>query len=85
MNQFRYDLPEDYYDTYADKVRSLSLDHVNALGKSIIDPNNIKWVVVGDKSKILDDLKKAGFDKIIVIDEDGNELSSVAGEARLDN
>ena len=78
----KYGLPENYYDTYSDKVQNLLLDQVNNLANSIIDPDKIKWVVVGDKSKIMNELKKAGFDKIIVIDEDGNRVSSVEGEAR---
>jgi predicted Zn-dependent peptidase len=70
----KYDLPDDYYQTYDQNVRNLTLKDVRTVSKEIIHPELMNWFVVGDKAKVLDKLKAFGFDEIIEIDADGNPL-----------
>jgi len=74
-NIIKYNLKDDYYKTYDQKVRGLSLNEVQTLSKQLILPENLNWFVVGDKEKIIEKLAEVGFDEIIIIDGDGNILA----------
>lgn len=67
-----YDLPKDYYQTYPQKVNNLSLDQLQKAAKKVLHPNNVTWIIVGDKDKIMEGLKTLGFDEIHLIDPNGN-------------
>jgi zinc protease len=69
-----YDLPDNYWDTYADNVRSLSLDQIAESANDVIKPHNLVWVVVGDREKIEPRINELGLDEIIHLDVDGNYL-----------
>ncbi|MEM1258338.1 MAG: pitrilysin family protein [Bacteroidota bacterium] len=68
----RYDLPDDYYETYDQSVRNLSLNDIKNVGKAVIKPEEVNWFIVGDRAKIITKLDELGFDAIIEIDADGN-------------
>jgi zinc protease len=70
----RFRLPEDYYETYPDKVRALELSSVTQAASMIINPRRQVWVVVGDRSRIEPGLRELGFSRIRLIDTDGNVL-----------
>jgi zinc protease len=69
-----YDLPDDYWDTYADSVRNLSLDQIAESAEAIIKPNNLVWVVVGDREKIEPRIRELELGEIIHLDADGNSI-----------
>jgi zinc protease len=77
----KYELPVDYFKTYSRNVKNMSLDEVQKLSKQIINGDNISWVVVGDKDKILKGLTELGFDEVTLIDADGNPLPA-GGDAK---
>lgn len=81
----KYSLPDDYFKTYESKVRALGLEDVRKVGKQIVAPDKLNWFVVGDKEKILDNLKKLGFDEIILIDADGNPLQPTETQIKKKN
>ncbi|HUR46112.1 MAG TPA: insulinase family protein, partial [Candidatus Saccharimonadales bacterium] len=68
----RYDLPENYYQTYPDKVLALNTGAVNEAARNLVKPKNMLWVVVGDLSKIEAGLRDLGLGEIQRIDTDGN-------------
>jgi len=70
----RYGLADDYWATYAGKVRALTLAEVNAAAKQIIDPAKATWIVVGDRAKIEQGIKEAGIADVVVIDADGQPV-----------
>ncbi|MPQ47335.1 insulinase family protein [Marinifilum sp. N1E240] len=45
----RYNLPEDYYATYLEKLDKVTLEDIQAMAKKYVDPNNAVYLVVGDK------------------------------------
>lgn len=71
----KYELGADYWKTYDQKVRSLTLDEVRTLSKNVVNAGKLGWVVVGDKQTILPELQKAGFDQIVFVDADGKILN----------
>jgi zinc protease len=70
----RFGLPDDYYQTYAERVRSLKLENVNSAAKKVVLPENTVWVVVGDRSKIEKPIRELNFGEIKFLDLDGNPL-----------
>ncbi len=70
----KYNLPDNYYQTYDDNVRDLTLDDIISVSKEVIKPENVNWFVVGDKELIMTKLKGLGFDAIVEIDADGNPI-----------
>jgi zinc protease len=73
-----YDLPDDYWDTYADNVRNLSLEQIVESADDVIKPDNLLWVVVGDREKIEPRIRELELGEIIHLDADGNLLEPTA-------
>ncbi len=67
----QYGLPADWWSTYAARVRALSVDDVNAAARSVIDPAQVLWIVVGDRARIEEGVRAAGLGEVVVIDADG--------------
>ncbi|MBS1954013.1 MAG: insulinase family protein [Cyanobacteria bacterium SZAS-4] len=70
-----YDLPDNYLETYSDKVMAVTPDQIRKVARKVIDTNNIVISVVGDASKIKQDLQY--FAPVEVYDTTG-KLSSDA-------
>lgn len=69
----QYGLPDDHFDTYADLVRNLTVTDVSEVADSVLHPDNLVWVIVGDRAAIEAPLRDAGFD-IQLIDNNGQPL-----------
>ena len=74
MEMITYGLPDNYFQTYPQKVRDLSLAGVSKAAKDVLRPDNIVWIVVGDRAKIEEAIRKLGFASINLIDADGNPV-----------
>ncbi|MGB8472981.1 MAG: pitrilysin family protein [Candidatus Acidiferrum sp.] len=70
----QFGLPENYYETYAGKVRALSTSDVDAGAKAMVHPDHLIWVVVGDRAKIEPGIKELGLGEIRLLDADGNPI-----------
>lgn len=70
----RFDLEDDYFDTYADRVASLGLEEVAAAAHEILEPEKLVWVVVGDGARIASEIRELGFGDLRFIDADGRLL-----------
>jgi len=66
-----FGLGAGYYDAYAGKVRALTPDQVASAAR-FIDPDQVVWVVVGDRSKIEKGLAELGLGAPVLLDADGN-------------
>ena len=53
-----YGLPADYYDTYRNRVRSVSVEDVLQAARAHLHPSELQTVVVGDAKVIRDSLAK---------------------------
>jgi zinc protease len=71
-----FGLDDRYYDTYGDKVRSQTVASVGAAAKAVIHPDNLVWVVVGDRSKIEAGVRELNLGEIKLIDADGKPLGA---------
>jgi len=70
--QQRFGLGDDFWPTYAAKVNALTLDEVNAVAREVIKPGALTWVVVGDRRKVEDAIRKLGLGELRFVDADGN-------------
>ncbi len=70
----RYRLPDDYYRTYAGKVRTLDTDALVGAAKKLIHPRQLIWVVVGDREKVEEGLRRLRFSELRLIDTDGEVI-----------
>ncbi|CAN5278708.1 pitrilysin family protein [soil metagenome] len=75
----RFRLGLDYYDTYATKVRALSLAEVSAIANRTVLPDEVLWVVVGDRAEIEPGIRELGWGPIRVLDAEGNVVEDGEG------
>jgi len=68
-----YGLGDGYYDAYAGKVRGLTTEQVAAAAK-FIQPDQVVWVVVGDRAKIEKGLSELGLGAPVLLDPDGTPV-----------
>jgi zinc protease len=66
--------PDDYYDTLTGKISALTTGDLDAAAKQAVHPDNLVWVVVGDRAKIEAGIRELGFGEIRFIDADGNPI-----------
>jgi zinc protease len=74
QEQVQFGLPDDYYQTFAGKVRSLNVSSVTDAAKSTIRPDNLVWVVVGDRAKIEAGIRQLALGEIKFLDANGNPM-----------
>lgn len=68
----RFGLGLDYYEDYAEEVRSLTLQDVSSIATANIHPDDLMWVVVGDREVIEPGIRELGWGPVVVIDPEGN-------------
>jgi zinc protease len=64
-------LPDDYYQAYAGKVMELGTAAVVDAAKSFIHPEQMVWVVVGDRAKIEAGIRELNLGDLQILDADG--------------
>ncbi|MCP4201550.1 MAG: insulinase family protein [bacterium] len=70
----RFGYSDDHFDSYAGKVRGLSQAAVANAAKSVLHPDDVVWVIVGDRSEIEDGIRELGIAQIELLDADGNRI-----------
>ncbi|MCK5029166.1 MAG: insulinase family protein [Bacteroidales bacterium] len=82
FNSIKYDLPEDYYQTYLEKIDEVTKEQVQVVSKKYIDANQAIIVVIGDKNKLYEDLKKySSTGEVEIYDINGNPVKEESGKA----
>jgi zinc protease len=71
-----FGLDDRYYDTYDDRVRAQTVASVSAAAESVIRPDRLVWVVVGDRSKIEAGIRELNLGEIRFIDADGKPIDA---------
>jgi zinc protease len=70
----QYGLPEDYFNTFTEKVLALTPESANEIAKKFILPDHLVWVVVGDMNKVEAGIRQLNLGEIHKIDADGNAV-----------
>ena len=73
-NILQYNLPENYYNTYTDKVLAVTPAEANEIAKKYILPGHLVWLVVGDMSKVEAGIRELNIGAVHKIDADGKAI-----------
>lgn len=75
LNTELYDLPDDYYPTYLEKLAKVSAADVQTMAKKYLTPDNAHVLVVGNKDAVYEKLKTfSPSGKIMSFDAYGNPI-----------
>lgn len=75
-----YDLPDNYWDTYPERVRNLTVGELAEAADAVIEPESLVWVVVGDRRQIEPRIRELEFGQITLLDADGEVLAPAVGD-----
>jgi predicted Zn-dependent peptidase len=66
-----YELPDDYFDRYRERVRAVTREEVLEAARKHLDPVAMQMVVVGDPATVKGPLDEMGFGPLRVYDAQG--------------
>jgi zinc protease len=69
-----HDLPEDYYDQYRERIRSITADQILSAARKYLHPDELQMVIVGDPATIAEPLAKLGFGPTTLYDTQGHAI-----------
>ncbi|GAC1642663.1 MAG: hypothetical protein NVS9B14_24190 [Candidatus Acidiferrum sp.] len=72
----QFGLPDDYYETYAGKVRALKTSDLADAAKTLVHPEQMTWVIVGDRAKIEAGVKELNLGELKILSADGKPLAN---------
>lgn len=78
-----YGLPDDYLQTYRDKINAVTIEEVQRVANQYIHPDKLALIIVGDAEEILKQAKSYA-DKIEIFDTDGNLQDVAKYESKAD-
>lgn len=81
INIARYDLPEDYYSTYLQRLNALTVEDINTAAKKYIQPDNMYITIVGNGKEFKD--KVAQFGEVKSYTNTGEEAKEIAVDADM--
>jgi zinc protease len=70
-----YNLPANYTETQAKILKNMTKEQMEAMTRKYLDPAKMNILLVGDKARILDGVKKLGYE-VVELDADGNRVDS---------
>ncbi|HLZ14339.1 MAG TPA: pitrilysin family protein [Candidatus Acidoferrum sp.] len=72
----QFGLPDDYYETYAGKVRALKTTDLADAAHQVVHPDQLTWVIVGDRAKIEAGVKELNLGELKYLGADGKPLAN---------
>ncbi len=77
VNMVKYNLKDDYWKTYSQRVQNLTLKDVQSVARTIVQPGDLGWFLAGDAEKVMPGLEKLGME-VIQLDADGKVVTKKA-------
>ena len=71
----RYNLPEDWFKTFPDRLRGVSLEQAQEAWNTHVDPSRMRIVVVGDATSLRESLADLGM-PVVELDSKGQERTA---------
>ncbi len=62
VEMVKFNLPQDYFEKYSGKVKSLSLDDIQGAAEKVLHPDSLIWIVVTDAAKEENNIKELGYE-----------------------
>lgn len=66
-----YGYPDDYFSTYAGRVRTLTEANLAEAARKFIRPSSVTWLIIGDMSQVQSGIRELGLGDLVTIDGDG--------------
>lgn len=70
----KYSRGINYLNNYANMLQQLKLSDIQAAANNVVKPNNLTWIIVGDRAKIEAGIKELNLGPIKYVDSEGNEV-----------
>jgi zinc protease len=70
-----FGLDDRYYDTFAQKVRAQTVQSLTQVAAEVVHPDQLVWVIVGDRSKIEPGIRELKLGEIRLIDSNGKPVT----------
>jgi len=70
----RFRLPDDYFVSYPKQIRALTRSQLEGAAKTVIHPDKLIWVVVGDRAKIESGIRELNLGELHLLDADGDAI-----------
>jgi zinc protease len=74
LTQWRYKLPADYWERYAERVMAVTKEQIQAAARQYLAQDRLQIVVVGDPTRALEPLQKLG--RVDVYDTNGQRIDA---------
>ena len=71
-----------YWDSYDEAVRGTTIPDVLESARSVVLPDDVVWVVVGDREKIEAGIRELGFGEVRILDPRGRVTGDPAAARR---
>jgi predicted Zn-dependent peptidase len=81
INIARYNLPEDFYSTYLQRLNALQVEDINAAAKKYIKPENMYITIVGKGDEFKEKLTSLG--EVKLYNNMGDEAKEIAVDADM--
>jgi zinc protease len=52
----------------------LNLENVQGAAEKVMHPQKLTWLIVGDREKIEDEVRKMNLGTVVIMDSDGNVI-----------
>jgi predicted Zn-dependent peptidase len=72
VTRWRYRLPADYWDRYAERIGAIGKEQAQTIARKYLAADRLQIVAVGDPAKVADTLKK--FGTVETYDADGKRV-----------
>ncbi len=69
-----YGLEENYIEDEENVVRNMTLEQHKALANKYLDESKMAYLVVGDAATQYAQFEKMGFDEVVLLDKEGNDI-----------
>ena len=69
-----YNLPANYIESEEQVIRGMTLEQHRALANKYLDESKMAYLVVGDAASQFAQFREMGFDEVLLLDKDGEEV-----------
>jgi len=72
LSNDRFGRSDDYVTTLKSRYESVGLEAVQGAAEEVLHPENLTWLIVGDREKIEQQVRDLGLGEVSILDADGN-------------
>lgn len=75
LNTINYNRGLDYPGKYSSLLQNFTTADMNKAAAKVVKPNNLTWLIIGDRTKIKKGIMELNIGSLKFLDEDGNEIN----------